>query len=166
MAALAWMLRAWLGDVRITANDHAWGKVVKRYIENQDEGLPPIDRFNLGQKYFFWVMVFAGVVLLLSGIVLWIPETLPWSLRDLRSAAILQPKASNLRPLSPRSPAGARSSCESPAPPGLRRSERILLIAEPADEGGRADEEFPETPQRGVGHSSAGLFSQKPFNGL
>ena len=89
MAVLAWMLGAWLGDMRITANDRAWGKVVKRYIENQDEGLPPIDRFNLGQKYFFWVMVFAGVVLLLSGIVLWIPETLPWSLRDVRYAAIL-----------------------------------------------------------------------------
>ena len=77
MAVLAWMLRAWLGDMRITANDRAWGTVVKRYIENQDEGLPPIDRFNLGQKYFFWVMLFAGIVLLLSGIVLWIPETLP-----------------------------------------------------------------------------------------
>ena len=89
MAVLAWMLRAWLGDMRITANDRAWGKVVKRYIENQDEGLPPIDRFNLGQKYFFWVMLFAGIVLLLSGIVLWIPETLPWSLRDVRYAAIL-----------------------------------------------------------------------------
>jgi hypothetical protein len=28
------------------------------------------------------------------------------------------------------------------------------------------DEEFPETLQRGVGHSPAGLFSQKRFNGL
>jgi hypothetical protein len=34
-------------------------------------------------------MLFAGIVLLLSGIVLWIPETLPWSLRDVRYAAIL-----------------------------------------------------------------------------
>jgi len=89
MAVLAWMLRAWRGDMRITANDRVWGKEVKRYIENEDESLPPIDRFNLGQKYFFWVMVFAGIVLLLSGIVLWIPETLPWSLRDVRYAAIL-----------------------------------------------------------------------------
>jgi formate dehydrogenase subunit gamma len=32
MAVLAWMLRAWLGDMRITANDRAWGTVVKRYI--------------------------------------------------------------------------------------------------------------------------------------
>jgi formate dehydrogenase subunit gamma len=89
VAVLAWMLGAWRGDMRITANDRAWGKAVKRYIENEDEGLPPIDRFNLGQKYYFWVMLFAGIVLLLSGIVLWIPETLPWSLRDVRYAAIL-----------------------------------------------------------------------------
>ena len=31
---------------------------------------------------------------------------------------------------------------------------------------GRADEEFSEALQRGVGHSAAGLFSQKSFNGL
>jgi formate dehydrogenase subunit gamma len=89
MAALAWMLRQWLGDMRITANDRAWGKAMQRYVENEDENLPPIDRFNLGQKYFFWAMLFAGFVLLLSGIVLWIPEKLPWSLRDVRYAAIL-----------------------------------------------------------------------------
>lgn len=89
MIILVWMLRAWIGDMRITAVDRAWGKVMRNYVENRDEDLPPIDRFNLGQKYFFWAMVFAGVILLLSGIVLWIPEKLPWSLRDVRSAAIL-----------------------------------------------------------------------------
>ena len=89
LAVLVWMLRAWAADMRITANDRAWGRVMKRYIENDDEALPPIDRFNLGQKYFFWAMLFGGVVLLLSGIVLWIPEKLPWSLRDLRYAAVL-----------------------------------------------------------------------------
>jgi formate dehydrogenase subunit gamma len=89
LAALAWMLRQWLGDMRITGSDRAWGKAMQHYIENQDENLPPIDRFNLGQKYFFWVMLFAGLVLLLSGIVLWVPEKLPWSLRGLRYAAIL-----------------------------------------------------------------------------
>ena len=88
-AVMIWMLRTWEADMRITNADRAWGKVMKRYIENEDEHLPPIDRFNLGQKYFFWVMLFAGAVLLLSGIVLWIPEKLPWSLRDLRYAAIL-----------------------------------------------------------------------------
>jgi len=34
-------------------------------------------------------MLWAGAVLLLSGLVLWIPERIPWSLRILRPAAIL-----------------------------------------------------------------------------
>lgn len=88
-AVLVWMLRAWAGDMRITGVDRAWGREMKRYIENDDAALPPIDRFNLGQKYFFWVMLFAGLVLLASGIVLWIPEKLPWSLRDVRYVAVL-----------------------------------------------------------------------------
>jgi formate dehydrogenase subunit gamma len=86
---LVWMLRAWAADMRITGVDRAWGRQMKRYIENEDEALPPIDRFNLGQKYFFWVMLFAGFVLLVSGVVLWIPEKLPWSLRDVRYLAVL-----------------------------------------------------------------------------
>ena len=48
------------------------------------EDLPPIDRFNLGQKYFFWAMLFAGVVLLLSGAAMWFPEIVPASLRAAR----------------------------------------------------------------------------------
>lgn len=89
MAVVAWMLRAWLGDMQITGADRAWGKAVHLYIANHDDGLPPIDRFNIGQKHFFWTMLYAGCVLLLSGIVLWLPEKLPWSLRAVRSAAIL-----------------------------------------------------------------------------
>jgi formate dehydrogenase subunit gamma len=75
--------------MRITAVDREWGRSMKHYVENEDEALPPIDRFNLGQKYFFWVMVWAGLVLLISGCVLWVPEKIPWSLRFLRYAAIL-----------------------------------------------------------------------------
>src|SRR5215471_172501 len=56
LATLAWMLRAWLGDMRITPADREWSRAMNRYIANEDEGLPPSDRFNFGQKYFFWVM--------------------------------------------------------------------------------------------------------------
>ena len=89
VAALAWMLRAWLADMRITAADRAWADAMPHYIRNEDEDLPPIDRFNIGQKYFFWAMLWAGLVLLLSGIILWIPELIPWSWRGLRYAAVL-----------------------------------------------------------------------------
>ena len=75
--------------MRITAVDRKWGKEVDSYIRNEDQNLPPIDRFNLGQKYFFWVMLWAGFVLLVSGVVLWFPERIPWSLRLLRYAGIL-----------------------------------------------------------------------------
>jgi formate dehydrogenase subunit gamma len=89
LAAIVWMLRAWSADMRITIHDRVWREAMRHYVRNEDEDLPPIDRFNLGQKYFFWVMLWAGAALLLSGAVLWIPEKIPWSLRALRPAAVL-----------------------------------------------------------------------------
>ena len=89
VAVLAWMLRAWLSDMHIGKADRAWQKAIRHYIRNEDENLPPIDRFNAGQKYFFWIMLYAGAVLLASGLVLWFPERIPWSLRSLRYLAIL-----------------------------------------------------------------------------
>jgi formate dehydrogenase subunit gamma len=86
---IVWMLRAWFTDMRITAQDRRWGRAIRHYVRNEDEALPPIGRFNLGQKQFFWAMFYAAVVLLLSGAVLWFPEKIPWSLRGLRYAAIL-----------------------------------------------------------------------------
>jgi formate dehydrogenase subunit gamma len=80
-ATLLWMLRAWLPDMRITAIDRKWGQHMKDYVENRDEYLPPIDRFNLGQKYFFWAMLFAGLALLVTGVCMWFPEMMPGGLR-------------------------------------------------------------------------------------
>jgi formate dehydrogenase subunit gamma len=87
LGSLGWMLRAWNADMRITAIDRIWGAAIDRYIRNEDEELPPIDRFNLGQKYFFWGMLWAGAVLLISGVVMWIPERVPVPV--VRGASIL-----------------------------------------------------------------------------
>ncbi|HEY2461623.1 MAG TPA: hypothetical protein VGI16_12485, partial [Candidatus Acidoferrum sp.] len=40
-------------------------------------------------KLFYWVMFWATLVLLLSGVGLWFVESIPWSLRWLRYAAVL-----------------------------------------------------------------------------
>jgi len=96
VVTLFWMLRTWRGDMRLTGADRTWGQAMDRYIRNEDEHLPPIGRFNLGQKYFFWAMLWAGIVLLLSGAVLWFPERIPWSLRALRYASVLLHVASAL----------------------------------------------------------------------
>jgi formate dehydrogenase subunit gamma len=86
VGTVAWMLRTWIGDMRITADDRKWSAAMDRYVRNEDEALPAIDRFNIGQKYFFWAMVWAGAVLLLTGAVLWFPERMP---ADLLRGAIL-----------------------------------------------------------------------------
>ena len=89
IATLFWMLRAWAPDMRVTPSDHEWAKAAARYVRNEDESLPPIERFNVGQKHFFRTMLYGGIVLLVSGAVLWSPEWIPWSLRWLRYVAIL-----------------------------------------------------------------------------
>ena len=81
IATLVWMLRAWAADMRITDVDRRWGRAMGHYIRNEDDNLPPAERFNLGQKYFFWVMFFAGGVLLATGLAMWSPAALPLALR-------------------------------------------------------------------------------------
>jgi len=89
MAMCAWMYRMWHADMRITPADREWQKAMPHYIRNEDEHLPAIGRFNAGQKYFFWLMFWGGLLLVASGLVLWFPERIPWSLRAVRSLAIL-----------------------------------------------------------------------------
>lgn len=89
VATVLWMFGAWRRDMRITAGDREWQKSVLHYIRNEDEHLPPVGRFNTGQKQFFWIMFYAGLGLLGSGLVLWFTDALPWSLRWLRYGAIL-----------------------------------------------------------------------------
>jgi len=89
MGMCAWMYRMWRGDMRITVSDRQWQKAMSNYIRNEDEALPAIGRFNAGQKYFFWLMFWGGLLLVVSGLVLWFPERIPWSLRGVRYLAIL-----------------------------------------------------------------------------
>ena len=89
LAAVVWMYAAWRDDMRITGADREWAKHVGEYIRNEDEKLPPIGRFNIGQKQFFWLMFFGGIALLLSGVVLWWVNDIPWSWRWLRYTAVL-----------------------------------------------------------------------------
>jgi len=83
VAGSIWMLKMWLPDMTITDADRAWQKSVKYYVENQDDKLPAIGRFNWGQKIFFWVMFWGGILLLLSGLGLWFVESIPAWLRHL-----------------------------------------------------------------------------------
>jgi len=81
--AVLWMHAIWRAEMRTTSADLAWRREVKKYIENRDDEMPPADRFNPGQKQFYWAMFYGMIVLLVSGIVMWIPEYMPRGLRPI-----------------------------------------------------------------------------------
>jgi len=88
-ASLFWTFKEWRRDMQMDDDDRKWAHEIEAYINNEDEKLPPVGRFNWGQKLFFWGMLFSIILLLLSGVALWYTEALPWSLRYLRYAAVL-----------------------------------------------------------------------------
>ncbi len=74
---ILWMQSAWKRDMKAIPQDEQWSKNVKAYIELRDEAMPPQERFNAGQKQFWWIMFYCTFILLVTGIIMWIPERIP-----------------------------------------------------------------------------------------
>jgi len=87
--AVLYMYVMWARQMRTTATDKAWWNSIGHYIRNEDDQMPPAGRYNAGQKLLFWGFVVCGLLLLLSGLILWFPEYIPWNLRFLRYLAVL-----------------------------------------------------------------------------
>jgi formate dehydrogenase subunit gamma len=86
-AALA--LRFWRHNV-IDRNDKQWLAQWRDVLNNREDRLPEVGRYNGGQKALFWVMVACLVLLLLSGIVIWRPYFAPaFPIAVIRAAALL-----------------------------------------------------------------------------
>jgi formate dehydrogenase subunit gamma len=83
------MYGMWGRQMHETETDKEFWHAVQYYIRNEDELVPSADRFNAGQKLLFWGFFWCGVLLLLSGLVLWFPHLIPWSLRYVRYTAVL-----------------------------------------------------------------------------
>jgi len=88
-AAVAWMYAEWREDMKTASPDLAWRKTFGHYVRNEDDRVAGVGRFNPGQKGFFWIMFWGTIALLLSGLVLWFTEYVPWSLHWLRYIVIL-----------------------------------------------------------------------------
>jgi len=86
---LIYMWWLWRRDLKLEPHDAKWMAKIESYITNHDDELPGIARWNPGQKVFYWIMLLAGLGLVLSGFVLWFPEQLPWSWQWLKFLAIL-----------------------------------------------------------------------------
>jgi len=83
------MYRMWGSEMRESPGDKAWWGGIRHYIRNEDDEMPSVARFNPGQKLLFWGFLWCGVVMLLSGLILWFPHWIPWSLRFLRYGAVI-----------------------------------------------------------------------------
>jgi formate dehydrogenase subunit gamma len=83
-AAALWMHGIWRQDMKLTSRDREWLKKSESYAENRDSELPPQDKFNAGQKVFYWAMFYGAFLLLLSGGCMWFPELIPAGLRGMR----------------------------------------------------------------------------------
>lgn len=69
--AFAFMAVRYWKDNIIQSYDKEWQKRLSDVINNRDDNLPEIDKYNIGQKQLFWTMIVTMVLLLVSGIVLW-----------------------------------------------------------------------------------------------
>jgi formate dehydrogenase subunit gamma len=88
-ASVFYMYAMWSKQMRFTPVDREWWKSLEYYITNQDDKMPPAGRYNAGQKMLFWTFFWGAIVLLLTGLVLWFTDSIPWSLRWLRYIAVI-----------------------------------------------------------------------------
>ncbi|MGY4495113.1 formate dehydrogenase subunit gamma [Pseudomonas sp. TE3610] len=64
------VIRFWRANFFIH-NDRLWLKRIDRVMLNQEQGVPPIGKYNPGQKLLFWTLLACMLVLLFSGLVIW-----------------------------------------------------------------------------------------------
>ncbi|MGB7284397.1 MAG: formate dehydrogenase subunit gamma [Candidatus Acidiferrum sp.] len=89
VGAVTFMYGYWSKQMHATKADKEWWDSIGHYIRNEDAEMPPAGRYNAGQKLLFWGFVTCALLLLLSGLVLWFTESIPWNLRFLRYTAVL-----------------------------------------------------------------------------
>ena len=75
------MFANWQGDMKMTESDREWlGPKVFKYMRYEDAAVDT-GKYNGGQKIFFFAVTIGAVAFLLSGIVMWFPESFPRALR-------------------------------------------------------------------------------------
>ncbi|MBD2838548.1 formate dehydrogenase subunit gamma [Pseudomonas sp. JM0905a] len=52
-------------------SDSQWLKQWKDVVNNREDRLPEVGRYNAGQKMLFWVLLLSMLVLLATGVVIW-----------------------------------------------------------------------------------------------
>ncbi len=88
-AAIVWMHLVWRREMEVTETDKRWLGRVEDYAANRDEQLPPQEKYNGGQKLYYWLMYYGTLLLLVTGLFLWFPEYIPFSAAWVRQVMIV-----------------------------------------------------------------------------
>jgi formate dehydrogenase subunit gamma len=81
-------------DNLITPADRQWRKNMGRMLRGDKGGMPPVGKYNYGQKLVFWAMVVSLLVLLVTGFMFWRPWFAPYfSIATMRIAVVLHATA-------------------------------------------------------------------------
>jgi formate dehydrogenase subunit gamma len=85
---LGMFLRLWKDNV-VTAADREWRQHMGDMLRGNKADMPPVGKYNYGQKMVFWAMALSLVVLLLTGLMFWRPWFAPYFPIDALRAAVL-----------------------------------------------------------------------------
>jgi formate dehydrogenase subunit gamma len=60
-------------DNLMNEQDRAWRREAGRMLRGDKDGMPPVGKYNAGQKIVFWVLAVSLLVLLVTGFMFWRP---------------------------------------------------------------------------------------------
>ncbi|QEY65113.1 formate dehydrogenase subunit gamma [Metapseudomonas lalkuanensis] len=66
-----WLAMRFARHNRWEKSDSQWLKQWKDVVNNREDRLPEVGRYNAGQKMLFWVLLLSMLVLLATGVVIW-----------------------------------------------------------------------------------------------
>lgn len=82
-------MRLWRDNI-VNANDREWKKHMGQMLKGDKAGMPPVGKYNYGQKLVFWAMSISLLVLVVTGFMFWRPWFTPFfSIPVMRVAVLL-----------------------------------------------------------------------------
>ena len=79
VVGLGFMLVTWIREMTFHSHDRKWFRQLETYIRTGHTNTDT-DKWNAGQKSYYWFSIVNGLLMLLTGIPLWIPDLLPRTL--------------------------------------------------------------------------------------
>lgn len=64
----------WIRQMVLTEGDRAWLRAIRDYVARNTEGVPPAGKYNAGQKLYYWLQMGLGLLFVVSGLPLWLPD--------------------------------------------------------------------------------------------